>query len=228
MKTLEDGQEEPTPVQSPQEQPEDNTENSSQKAEEMEWISLIVEKGDHRAFQKLYERHAPAIFRRLYRLIGDKTQAEDASQQVFLEAHRSLHNFRGEGNLSSWLHRIAGRVAVQTYKKQWRSRSLIERLGLFQKSVSPQHFGNQEAAYIRQEIQKWTRHFVDRLAPEKRSVLMFCDFEGMTLEEVGEQLGIPKGTVASRLHHARNQIKGMVERELKRQGLSWGEIIDAQ
>ncbi len=193
--------------------------------EDMELIQLSVDNRDQRAFQEIYRRHSPAILRRLYRLIGDAALVEDALQQVFLEAHRSFKNFRGNGKLSSWLHRIAERVALKQFRNQWRSRNLVERLGLY--DIKPLTISvDQEKNYLKGEIQEWMTAHLNRLPPEQRWVVLLCDLEGATTDEVAEKLNIPRGTVASRLHHARKKLRKMLEKELKRQGLTRGDIMD--
>lgn len=201
-----------------------NLSSSTQQTDE-ELVRRVVEQNDEQAFQLIYQRYASAILRRLYRLLSDASLAEDALQQVFLEAYRSLSQFRAEGTLQSWLHRIAGRMAQRIFHRQWRSRSLLERLGWFNKQPLPDLMARQETGYLQHEVKQWVRQCVDRLTPEHRVVVLLCDLEGETTDEVAEQLGLPRGTVASRLFHARKKIRKMVEHELRHQGLSWGEII---
>lgn len=198
---------------------------SPQEPSDQELIQR-AQAGDDRAFQKIYRRHAPAMLRRLHRLTNDASLAEDGLQRVFLEAHRSLANYRGEGSLAGWLHRITERIAIRLFETQWRSRTIRQRLGFHNETLQMQH-KNQEKALIQKEIQEWMHTFIERLPPSQRGVLLLCDLEGKQTDEVAQTLDIPRGTVASRLHHARKKVRQMIERELKRQGLSWGDVIDA-
>ncbi|HAA54154.1 MAG TPA: hypothetical protein DCE42_05330 [Myxococcales bacterium] len=200
--------------------------NDGTTVEDQELIDAILATSDQGAFQNLYRRHSPAILRRLHRLIGDPHQAEDALQQVFLEAHKSLAHYRGDGNFSSWLHKIAERVAMKVYKRQWKSRTVKEKLGFYDTSPLPSGQQSQETTYAKQEIWQWMKQILDRISPEHRTVLMLCDLEGKTIDHIAESLSLPRGTVASRLHHARKKVKHIADKELVKQGLSWGDVFD--
>lgn len=199
---------------------------ASEQSTDMELVDLCTETQDERAYAVLYQRYAPELLRRLRRLLGERERVEDSLQQVFLQAFRHLSSYRGERPLIGWLHRIAERVVYDQYKKQWRSRTLLEKLGL-QSSVPSIPQVDPERCLARQQLQVWIQLLLSRLSPKKRWVLTLCLLEGQTIEEVALQMEIPSGTVASRLFHARKELLTMMEKELAQQNLSWEDVSDA-
>lgn len=193
--------------------------------EDWQLVQRVVQKNDAVAFDILYERYSREIFRRLFRLLGNEEQSKDALQQVFLEAFQSLPQYRGEGLFKSWLHRIAERVVFAQYKKKWQSRTLLERLWSQPRRSTAKIEANPETEAFRLEMRNVIQECLQQLSPVKRMALALCYMEGQTYEEAAEVLGISVGTVASRMHHARNEMQSMLQHHLRKLNLDIEEII---
>lgn len=180
-----------------------------------------IKRGDERAFRDMYRTYSPLILRRLVRWIGDTQQAEDCLQQVFLEALRSIEKYRGDGKLGSWLNRIATHVVMDMFRQKKRLRSLMERVipeqeaGTFEEMPAVP-----EALFLKHETRELVHTVLNKLSPQKRIAILLCDLEGQPLEEAAAQMGVPVGTVGSRLYHGRREFQKLAQSELKRQGLS--------
>lgn len=177
------------------------------------------------ALREFYDRYATGLLRRLLRMLGDSQQAKDVLQQVFVEALESLPHYRGEGVLGAWLNRIATHVAMDSFRRQGRFRAFWEKWSpqMSESSVPPVEIP--EEAFQREEMRSLVWKLLGQLAPKKRMSLVLCDMEGLSLLEASEQMGIPPGTVSSRLHHARRELRDLLERECKKSGLPLRDLI---
>ncbi|MCB9643748.1 MAG: sigma-70 family RNA polymerase sigma factor [Myxococcales bacterium] len=194
--------------------------------EDWELVQQVLSSGDEEAFSLLYRRYAKEILSRLYRLLGRPEQARDALQVVFMEAYRSLHSYRGESRLGSWLHRIAERVVVQQHKKEWRNLSIMERWTgrLRQEPELAWADDDPEKEISRQQFRSHVQICLRGLKPAKRTVLLLCDMEGKSYDEAAEIMEISPGTVASCLHHARKELRAMLSDWLTSQDITWKEL----
>lgn len=188
-------------------------------------LVVRIQRGDERAFRELYRTYSPMLLRRLVRWVGDTQQAEDCLQQVFLEALRSIENFRGEGKLGSWLNRIATHVVMDMFRQKQRMKALMERVLPQQEAgMLDQPPALPEQLFLREETRLWVRELLEKLSPQKRMAVLLCDLEGMSLEDASQQMGVPTGTVGSRLYHARRELQKRVESELQKRGLGWEDL----
>lgn len=188
-------------------------------------LVVRIQRGDERAFRELYRTYSPMLLRRLMRWVGDTQQAEDCLQQVFLEALRSIEHFRGEGKLGSWLNRIATHVVMDMFRQKQRMKALMERVLPQQEAgMLDQPPALPEQLFLREETRLWVRELLEKLSPQKRMVVLLCDLEGMSLEGASQQMGVPTGTVGSRLYHARRELQKRVESELQKRGLGWEDL----
>ncbi len=191
---------------------------------QLEDDKLLVEKivgGDERAFRDMYRAYAPSILRRLVQWLGDMQQAEDCLQQVFLEALRSMEHYRGEGKLISWLHRIATHVVMDLFRQKKRWKALIERVTPAQEVIAMEKSpAVPETLFFREELKEMVHEVLGKLSAQKRMAILLCDMEGLALEEAASQMGVPLGTVGSRLYHARREFQKKALAECKRRGLA--------
>jgi RNA polymerase sigma factor (sigma-70 family) len=157
--------------------------------------------GDRDAFGELYERHARTVYNYLFRRIADWSEAEDLTAVVFLEAFRR----RGEvvvvdGKLVPWLYGIATNVLRNRRRALWRHRRLVAELGgQRSRDVGSDAADRAEAAAQMRAVLEQ----VGRLPRRQQDVVALCIWSGLTYEEAAVGLGVPVGTVRSRLARAR-------------------------
>jgi RNA polymerase sigma-70 factor (ECF subfamily) len=141
--------------------------------------------------------HYDAVYRFCARRVGIE-RAADVAQETFLTAQRVLHKFRGDSHITTWLFGIALNECRRTYRRVRPEVPLLEMDGYVSDAVSLQ-----DEVVDRDSL----RQALSRLSPDHREVVILHEFEGMTYEEAAEVLGVPVGTVKSRLHHAFLQLR---------------------
>lgn len=164
---------------------------------ETEQIERVL-RGDMNAFSELVRLHQDKVFAMIMRQVGDRTVAEDISQETFVRAYKYLKNFRGESSLSTWLTRIAINQC-HTYFASKKYRQKIKT-----NSLKKEHIENLEAPEankIDSQVEALKKQ-VGKLKPKLREVVVLISFEGHSYEEAADILGIPSGTVASRMNAA--------------------------
>jgi RNA polymerase sigma-70 factor (ECF subfamily) len=162
------------------------------------WLVQRILSGDKAAGEQFVIEHYEAIFRFLRNLTGSKEDAEDLTQQTFLRAWEALPGFRGDSSLSTWLHSIAYRE----YTHWLRSRREFVPLDEIVDMPDEQANQNLEAVLLR-----WA---IYRLDPEHREVFVLYYVQGFSVNEIAKIIGVPAGTVKSRLFFARQKLKELL------------------
>jgi RNA polymerase sigma factor (sigma-70 family) len=180
--------------------------------------------GDPQAFTELYERHARTIYNYLFRRLADWSEAEDLTAVVFLEAFRRRRDVViVEGKILPWLYGIATNVLRNRRRAMWRHRRLLAQL-----ASEPAEAMTPDVA-ARAEASGQMRSVLKRIAGlprQQQDVVALCVWSGLSYEEAAVALGVPIGTVRSRLARARAALAELdgdlrheqVEMELKRIG----------
>lgn len=159
--------------------------------------------------------HIDALYRTAYRMTGNAMDAEDLVQETYLRAFRSLHQFRPGTNLRAWLFKILTNAYINDYRKRSRrprSTSLdnVEDYYLYahliDSGIQPASSGPEEEV-LSQIPDEAVLAALDALPEEFRQVVLLADVEGFSYREIAEILGIPVGTVMSRLHRARRRLR---------------------
>jgi len=154
------------------------------------------------AFAELFREFRGAVFALCLDLTGDVADAEDALQEVFLALHQGIRRFRGESRLFTWIYRIAIRTALRV--KASRSE---ESRGL---KVEPVATTEDDPIVAREESER-VFSALSRLSADHRVVISLFAIEGLSHKEIGAILGVPEGTVWSRLHHARKNLASLLQ-----------------
>jgi RNA polymerase sigma-70 factor (ECF subfamily) len=172
-------------------------------------------RGDAAAFAVLVRRYQDRLFNTVYRLIGNADDAQDVVQEAFLSAYQSLGGFKGDSLFFTWLYRIAVNTAISFKRKQRVAVSLnggvegqngIEPADLSEAS-RPGH------ALEQLEQERRIQKALNRLSAEHRAVLILKDMEGQKYEQMAEILEVPIGTIRSRLHRARMELRDLLEND---------------
>jgi RNA polymerase sigma-70 factor (ECF subfamily) len=164
-----------------------------------------VQRGDIDSFEVLVRRHQKAIFNLVYRLLGNYDEAAEVSQDVFLSAFKSIHQFRGEANFSTWLYRI-GLNHASTRRKSLNS-AQRRQLSLDGSEVIANSTVDPAKNFEDKEIQQRVQQALNSLDAEDARIILLRDLQDIPYDEVAEILDLPVGTVKSRLHRARQALK---------------------
>jgi RNA polymerase sigma-70 factor (ECF subfamily) len=165
--------------------------------------------GDRGAFEELVRAHQHRIYALALRMLGNAAEAQDVAQEAFLRAHRGLAEFRGEARLSTWLYAIASRLCLNRLAGSERR---LARHGEETLTRLPDDRPGPDQTLERGEIEEALHRAIGELAEERRIVVILRDVEGLAYEEIAEALELPVGTVRSRLHRARLDLKEKLER----------------
>jgi RNA polymerase sigma-70 factor (ECF subfamily) len=173
---------------------------SGQPAEtELELIAK-AQQGDRQAFGELVLRNREGVINVVYRMCGDAHLAEDAAQEAFIRAWQHLPGYRPRSLFRNWVYRIATNVALDFLRRE-RETVDVDTLSLASSDGDP------EAMVERGERGERVRQAVLALPPASRAVLVLREYEGLSYREIADTLGIPIGTVMSRLNYARNRLR---------------------
>ncbi|MBI3457207.1 MAG: sigma-70 family RNA polymerase sigma factor [Candidatus Rokubacteria bacterium] len=167
--------------------------------------------GDARAFEELVRTYQHRVFGVAARMLGNASEAEEVAQEVFLRVHRAVGEFRGEAKLSTWLYAITSRLCLTRLAESER------RLGREGEEVLMRlanGHANPVAALERSELEAALHRAIAELPEDRRIVVVLRDLEGLSYEEIAEALELPVGTVRSRLHRARLDLREKLERFL--------------
>jgi RNA polymerase sigma-70 factor (ECF subfamily) len=179
----------------------------------------ILDQADSRTgltFEQLFERYSSMVFGLVFQILGDREEALDVSQEVFLTIYRKMDTFRGESSLKTWIYRIAVHRAANRFRWWNRLRrrgtvSLEEHLSkspnqelswnLRSKAQSP------EEALLSQEERTEIERMLLKLPLQQRIAVIMRDIEGMSYDEIAESLHVSLGTVKSRIARGREELK---------------------
>ena len=178
---------------------------------------------DERAFNALVKAYERRVFALLLRMSGNASEAEDLAQEVFVQVFKAIGSFRGESKLSTWIYRIAINLC-KNRSKYLRVRRTNEQdeLEVLEQRGQPTESRQPGAPYIARpddvvagkQIERIVQDAIFQLDPTFRECLILRDVEDLSYEEIGLITGLADGTVKSRIHRARTQLKDIVERAL--------------
>jgi RNA polymerase sigma-70 factor (ECF subfamily) len=160
------------------------------------------------AFEDLVIQYQHRVFGVAVRMLGNRAEAEEVAQEVFLRVHRGLATFRGDAKLSTWLYAITSRLCLThlaSAERRTRRAGEPELLQL-QDPADPRSHAE------RHELEAALRRAIAELPDERRIVVVLREFEGLAYEDIAEALGIELGTVRSRLHRARQELREKLEK----------------
>jgi RNA polymerase sigma-70 factor (ECF subfamily) len=175
--------------------------------------ALLVERaraGDTEAFRGLVERYSGRIFRLAYRILGDEPSAEDAVQETFLRAYRSLARFNARSQFGTWLHRIAANTSVEILRKHQSSRP--ERTGeeAAASPLSSRDPGPDRRA-LSQEVERAVRGALADLSPTERAAFVLRHFEGRSIAEICGALGLRESAGKQAIFRAVKKLRRVLE-----------------
>ncbi len=182
-------------------------------AQEKAWINA-AQSGDETAFGELMQLHYEQVFRTVLAVVRNEHDAREICQDVWVKAWQQLTQFRGDSKFTTWLHPIAVRKAVDHLRKRRRWYDRFLPLGGTRDDnpdapPAPEPADDQPSAPDQLESAEKHERFEYLLAslpPKQRAVLALREIQGLTYDEIAQALGCRRGTVMSRLFHARRQL----------------------
>lgn len=180
----------------------------------------VIEKarsGDTDCFEALYAQHKRRVFSLCLRMTGDHAQAEDFTQEAFLQLYRKIASFRGESAFSTWLHRLTVNIVLM----HWRKKGLIE--VSLEETLEPQSedgpkkdIGKRDDVLHGSVDRMTLEQAIESLSPGYRIIFVLHDIEGYEHNEIAEMLGCSIGNSKSQLHKARMKLRTLLPRSGRR------------
>jgi RNA polymerase sigma-70 factor, ECF subfamily len=164
------------------------------------------------AFGELVRRHQGRLFSAVSRLLSNVEDSQDVVQEAFLHAYQHLGSFKGSSRFFTWLYRIAMNAALSLHRKRFPVPGVFWPNGDGGPDLADPSETAQPGYCLEQaERAEAVRQALDQLSVEHRALLVLKDREGMKYEQMAEVLGVPIGTVRSRLHRARLELRALLE-----------------
>jgi len=163
--------------------------------------------GDIEAFERIYRRHHQRVYTLCLRMVRHVAQAEDLTQEVFIQLHRKLHTFRGDAAITTWLHRLTVNQVLMHFRKPVvRAAPTTEDdafpIRVARGTENPSKMGLIDRISLDEAIAQ--------LAPGYRAVFILHDIVGYEHEQIGKMLGFAVGTSKSQLHKARMRLRSLL------------------
>jgi RNA polymerase sigma-70 factor (ECF subfamily) len=175
-----------------------------------------VQAGDSAAFRALFDKYHRRAFAVAMGVVKNEDDALDAVQEAFVKVHKNIHKFEGSSSFYTWLYRIVMNVSIDHVRRTSRRRNLdFDERALHEESevagdgalVPSVTNSNPGKAALRRELGSAIQAALQGLPDHHRAVIVLREIEGMSYEEMAEALEVPKGTVMSRLFHARKKMQ---------------------
>ncbi|GAB3126080.1 hypothetical protein GCM10027160_49360 [Streptomyces calidiresistens] len=156
------------------------------------------------SWEEIVSTHSARVYRLAYRLTGNQHDAEDLTQEVFVRVFRSLSTYT-PGTFEGWLHRITTNLFLDMVRRKQRIR--FDALGDDAADRLPSREPSPQQHYNDTHLDADVQQALDTLAPDFRAAVVLCDIEGLSYEEIAATLGVKLGTVRSRIHRGRSQLR---------------------
>jgi RNA polymerase sigma-70 factor (ECF subfamily) len=176
-----------------------------QESDESATLVARAREGDGPAFRRLFEKHRADVARLVFRMVGPRAEIDDLVQEVFVQVHRSLRDFRGEARFSTWLHRVTVNVVLM-HRRAVKSRPVLT------EELPPGTLEDEGSTAPDEEADRRKRvaaffNLVEEIADKKRVVFVLHDLEGVSPAEISEIVEAPVLTVRTRLFYARRELE---------------------
>lgn len=176
-----------------------------------------LKRRDEAAFSIFVLRYQERVFRLLVRMLGDRAEAEDLAQEVFISVFKSIDGFRGDAQLSTWVYRVAANHCRNRIKYMVRRRRQLTDGYDEQSDEAAESAGNGRSEAPDQlmearQTERMLQQGLLALDEEQRTLVVLREVEHLSYEEIMAITGLPEGTVKSRLHRARAGLREYIER----------------
>lgn len=177
---------------------------------------------DESAFKELLEQHRDRVFNITYRMLGNRSEAEDVAQEVFITVFKTIDQFREESKFATWLYRVTvnhckNRIKYLARRHDRDRDELDETTGHTNGSYhgGPTRAAEPDRALASAQMEKLLQEAIANLDDDHRVVVVLRDVEDLSIEEICEITGLPDGTVKSRLHRARLVLRKKMQRHVE-------------
>ncbi|MBI3184334.1 MAG: sigma-70 family RNA polymerase sigma factor [Myxococcales bacterium] len=180
--------------------------------------------GDQRAFKLLLERYQRKVYSVALGMVRDKEEALDIAQEAFVKVYKYLDHFKGDSSFYTWLYRITVNICIDVLRRKAAARGdPVEYDDSLKVDSAEANIGalgtklgtNPQKSALRKELAQKIQEALEQIPEKHRAILLLREIEGMSYEELARTLEIPKGTVMSRLFHARAKMQKILSEYLE-------------
>lgn len=206
-------------VNEPDEEPSKTSERRASAKREREIDRELVgrvQDGDESAFRELFDRYHRRAFAVAFGVVKNKQDALDVVQEAFIKVHKHIQSFQGSSSFYTWLYRIVMNLSIDHVRRSKKSKDMDydDRVRRNEDDIAgdgtllPRILdGNPSKTVMRRELSEVIQKALDELPEYHRAVILLREVEGLSYEEMAELLKVPKGTIMSRLFHARKKMQ---------------------
>jgi RNA polymerase sigma-70 factor, ECF subfamily len=176
---------------------------------------------DERAFRELLELHRDRVYNITFRMLGNRAEAEDVAQEVFISVFKTIDQFREESKFSTWLYRVAVNHCKNRIKylarRHDRDRDELDETSQQANGAvtgAPVRAAQPDRALEGAQMERLLQEAIGGLDDDHRIVVVLRDIEDLSIEEICDITGLPDGTVKSRLHRARLALRKKLQRHV--------------
>jgi len=183
-------------------------------------IDPLIERclsGDQAAWEDIVRLYRRKVFNIAYKFVGRHDEAEDLTQDVFLKVFKSLRTFDRRANFSTWLISVSRNLCIDHYRSVRRERELVNHDVDVVTLARPIGGNTPQAMLERRDRVAMLRTALDKLTPSLRAAIMLRDIQELSYQEIAERLGVPEGTVKSRINRGRTELARQIARLRERQ-----------
>ncbi len=170
-----------------------------------------AKQGDAAAFEVLYDLHKRRVYSLCLRMTSNTAEAEDLTQEAFLQLFRKIGTFRGESAFSTWLHRMAVNVVLMQLRKKGLQLVPLEDESEGEEETPKKDYGAQDSVLAGSIDRLQLKNAIDRLPPGYKSIFVLHDVEGFEHNEIAEMVGCSIGNSKSQLHKARMKLRELLK-----------------
>jgi RNA polymerase sigma-70 factor, ECF subfamily len=189
---------------------------SPQKAATETQLIARAQRGDEAAFSELFETHKRRVYSLCLRMTANTAEAEDLSQEAFLQLFRKISTFRGESAFSTWLHRLVVNVVLMHLRKKGLQQVSLDETDDTQEEPVKRDYGDDDRRLMGSVDRISLTRAIAGLPPGYRSVFVLHDVEGYEHNEIAQIMGCSIGNSKSQLHKARMKLRESLRREMGR------------
>lgn len=197
---------------------ENSSIRSNEAADDIDDLVLVdrARTGDEQAFRALFERYHRRAYSLAFGVVRHRDDALDVVQEAFIKAHRHISKFEGTSSFYTWLYRIVMNLSIDHIRRTKRTRNVEfddavgqgESDSVGEESLLPKVLGeNPGRSLVRKEMREQIGSALAELSDNHRAVLVMRELEGLSYEEMAQAMGCSKGTIMSRLFHARRNMQ---------------------
>ena len=169
-------------------------------------------KGDQRAWDEIVRLYWRKVFNVAYKFVGRQDEAEDLAQDIFLKLFKSLKTFDRRANFSTWLISVSRNLCIDHYRSVRREHDVVTHDVDVVTLARPSALDSPQAALEQRDRVALLRAALDTLAPSLRTAVMLRDIQELSYQEIADRLGVPEGTVKSRINRGRTELARQIAR----------------